>query len=322
MKTEKMNPHPIHTLTVQAHSKTYPELWNVQSPPKTLYIQGQEKSLELLNQLPMRGLAIVGTREPTPHTAHFLKSQVHALRGTKLVILSGFARGIDTIAHQAALDVGLPTLAILGAGLDIPYPRENEKLRERLLNQGGLLISEFPPGTTAYASNFLQRNRLIAAWSQATWVVEAPFRSGSLNTAYWAREHQRTCYSTPCFPGDVHQQGNQKLIDQDHATPYWGVHSLGSTWLELATHLKTSLKPGLIVRNLDSSPSSEEVILSNKVSVLTSLQGGAQVGELLDWAISVDWTPQKFYTALENAIQMGLLIDKNGLLLKNEVVSD
>ena len=88
------------------------------------------------------------------------------------------------------------------------------------------------------------RNRLIAGWAKAVWVVEASCRSGALSTARWAREQDRDCYATPCFPGDLALEGNQKLIDRHHAIPFWRAHSLGQTWLELAA--RAPVQPRLL----------------------------------------------------------------------------
>src|SRR4051812_39077234 len=107
------------------------ELWNTPHPPKELFIQGTPKAIELLECLPDRGLAVVGTRNPQTRSIGSLKKWILELEGSRLIILSGLARGIDTVAHGSALEAGLPTIAILGAGLDIDYPRQNQELRQK-----------------------------------------------------------------------------------------------------------------------------------------------------------------------------------------------
>ncbi|NBU20116.1 DNA-processing protein DprA [bacterium] len=214
------------------------EIWSIAEPPRCLYAHGKRSALTLLQYLPERGLAVVGTREPQERTQAFLKSEIRKLSSSSLIILSGLARGIDAVAHEAALDAGLPTIAVIAAGLTLEYPKETLSLRKRILDTGGLIISEYPIGTPARRQNFLQRNRMIAGWAKATWVVEAKQRSGSLNTARWARENNRTCITVPCFPENPLLKGNQILLDRDHALAYWGVHSLGAIWLDLAAAKK------------------------------------------------------------------------------------
>ena len=229
----------IESFVLTPHSPiTHPELWSIAAPPQKLYVQGKKSALKLLSHLPERGLAIVGTREPQERTKTFLKTEVLKLSSSSLIILSGLARGIDAVAHEAALDAGLPTIAVIAAGLTLSYPKETLELRKRIVDTGGLIISEYPLGTAARKENFLQRNRIIAGWSKATWVVEANQRSGSLNTARWARENHRTCLTLPCFPGNPLLMGNQTLLDRDHALAYWGTHSLGAIWLDLASPRK------------------------------------------------------------------------------------
>ncbi|MEK7691059.1 MAG: DNA-processing protein DprA [Bdellovibrionota bacterium] len=175
------------------------------------------------------GLAIVGTRQPTPKSRQFLRESIAALRGSHLTIISGFALGIDSEAHAAALDSGLRTVAVVAGGLDLDYPRANSELRTQILEAVGLIISESPLRTYPYHSDFLLRNRLIARWSRATLVVEAAARSGALSTASWALKYGRDVYAIPTFPGDPCFAGNQRLLDEG-AYPFWGPHSLGSSW--------------------------------------------------------------------------------------------
>jgi DNA processing protein len=232
------------------------ELWNITLPPQRLFIEGRPSALSLLQRLPEAGLAVVGSREPHEYSQRFLKREIHKLQSSSLIILSGLARGIDSIAHESALEAGLPTIGVIAAGLDIAYPRETLPLRRKILEAGGLIISEYPLSTPAYKPHFLQRNRLIAGWSKATWVVEAKRRSGSLNTARWARENQRTCLTLPCSPGDERFGGNEILLDRDHALAYWGIHSLGAIWLEFATQYESHSFPY-------SSPHSTQSVNTN-----------------------------------------------------------
>ncbi|MFZ9596576.1 MAG: DNA-processing protein DprA [Bdellovibrionia bacterium] len=226
---------PTWELSARELSHLSPELLDVPHPPSRLYIQGREEALDLLKKLPERGLSIVGTRTPQGKSLGLIQKEIPALTSFPLVIVSGFARGVDTQAHETALEHQLPTIAILGTGIDQDYPKPNRSLRLKILKASGLMISEYAPGQPGLGHQFLLRNRLIAGWSKATLMVQAGFRSGALNTASWCRQMNRTCYAVPCFPGDPFLGGNQVLLDRDHAEPFWGIHSLGSSWLELAT---------------------------------------------------------------------------------------
>jgi predicted Rossmann fold nucleotide-binding protein DprA/Smf involved in DNA uptake len=248
----------------------------------------------------------------------FLESRIAELAPTSLVIVSGMARGIDSVAHASALRAGLPTVGILGTGLDLAYPKESLPLRSLILKQGGLLVSEFPPGTRGFQSNFLQRNRLIAGWTQATWVVEASYRSGALNTAHWAREQNRTCFAVPSFPGDPTLSGNQTLLDRDHALPFWGVHSLGASWLELATgtqSLNPKSSPTQDHPQIDLLRGTDAEALCLKVKQMTHIQGGVQIPEILNWALTGGWKPEQFFVALDLSLKSKRIRDFFGTLV-------
>jgi DNA processing protein len=218
-------------------SGCYESLWSVPRPQlHELWVEARDHSaLSLLEMLPDRGLAIVGTRRPLARSEWFTQELVRGLRGSRLVVVSGLARGIDRVAHESALESGIPTIGVLGCGHDHTYPPESQPLREAILDSGGLIISEFAPGMHPARQHFVRRNRCIAAWSKATCVIEAPAKSGSLLTADYAMERHATLFSVPSFPGDRAFAGNQRLIDEHAAIPLWGAHSLGAAWLELAT---------------------------------------------------------------------------------------
>ncbi|MBU6374389.1 MAG: DNA-processing protein DprA [Bdellovibrionales bacterium] len=213
-------------------------LWSVPRPElQELWIEAKnESALELLTQLPHRGLAVVGTRRPHPQSEHFTEAFLRSIRGSELIILSGLARGIDRVAHEEALHHGLPTIAVLGCGHHHHYPPESAVLREQIITAGGLVISEFPPDSPPLKQNFVKRNRCIAAWSHATCVIEAPAKSGALITADYAMERHATVFCVPSFPGDPAFAGNQRLLDEHAAIPLWAAHSLGAAWLEFAAH--------------------------------------------------------------------------------------
>jgi DNA protecting protein DprA len=201
-----------------------------------LEIETENSPHLLLDGLSEKGLAIIGTRYPQHRSFELLEKTMQELRGSELVIVSGFARGIDSRAHELALDHGLKTVAILGCGLNVDYPRENRYLRKRILESGGMILSPFERDAPAYAGNFLKRNRLIAFFSKAVWVVEAGAISGTLNTAKHASELNRDLYATSCFPNDRYFEGNEKLLSQQRtdqhpiADPFFNTFSLCKTW--------------------------------------------------------------------------------------------
>lgn len=290
------------------------DLWQVPNPPEVLFVQGRPEALRLLERLPESGLAIVGTRQPQPRSVSFLERQMIELTGSQLIIVSGMARGIDAIAHAGAIRAGLPTLGILGTALDIPYPRATLPLREKILQHGGLIVSELPPGTRGFPSQFIQRNRLIAGWSKAVLVAEAAQKSGALNTAYWAREQNRMCFAVPCFPGDPSLSGNQSLIDRDHAIPFWGPHTLGAAWLQLAAR-PAKLKPPRqkAAETLIQLTDTESLCL--EVKRLTHSQGGAPISEALNWALQGGWPADRFFAALSHGLQTLQIQDQRGTLI-------
>ncbi len=209
-------------------------LWQAPEPPQELYIAGQRSAFEMLRQLPLHGLAVVGARDHTGRCEKLMDTVIKKLKDSPLVIVSGLARGIDTLAHLTAIKYGIPSIGISGVGIDTHYTDEYQALKNNLIGSGGLVITEYGPKVVTKPMHFLMRNRLIASYTQATWVVEAKKRSGALNTARWAREEGRTCYATPCHPDDTDFAGNRILIERDQALPLWSTSDLGSVWLDLA----------------------------------------------------------------------------------------
>ncbi|UCC48121.1 MAG: DNA-processing protein DprA [Gemmatimonadota bacterium] len=188
----------------------YPKaLRRLPQPPPILHVQGR---LELLER---PGIAVVGTRCHTTYGRDATVSIVLGLVRAGYVIVSGLARGIDSIAHRTALDVGGDTVGVLGTGLDVPYPPEHEDLAA-LMAERGCLVTEFPPGTPPLKYHFPQRNRLIAGLARAVLVVEAPEKSGALITAHYALDEGKEIFAVP---GPIHNEssrGTHRLI-QDGA---------------------------------------------------------------------------------------------------------
>lgn len=177
-------------------------------PPELLYVKGELPS-ENLNFL-----GVVGTRKLTSYGREATRNIIEGLRNHNFIVISGLALGIDAIAHQAALQNNIKTAAVLGSGLseEALYPRENKKLAEKILDQGGALMSEYPYSMKAQYSAFPQRNRIIAGLSRAVLVVEAPEKSGALGTANFALEYNREVLAVP---GPIFQEtsrGTNNLI--------------------------------------------------------------------------------------------------------------
>lgn len=201
-------------------------------PPRELWVRGKKSALALLERLPNHGLTIVGSRVPRSESRILVRDTLRRLRNSSLIILSGIARGIDAEAHQGALNSGIPTIAILGGGFDRFYPEQNRELGNKILEQGGLWISEFSPDTEPLPYYFLQRNRLLAAYSNGTWIVEAGEKSGTLSTADFAFESGKTVWITPSFPNDTAFAGNLKLIRRHPESQlFFDATSFASVWM-------------------------------------------------------------------------------------------
>ena len=169
----------------------YPQLLKqIHDPPVLLYAKG---NTELL---PRPAIAVVGTRRPTPYGRAVAEKLVKDLVAAGLAHVSGMARGIDAAAHKGALAGGGASVAVLGTGVDVPYPRENRKLYNELVERG-LVLSEFPLGSTPFPQNFPIRNRIISGMSLAVVVVEGAQYSGSLITARLAMEQDREVMAVP-----------------------------------------------------------------------------------------------------------------------------
>jgi DNA processing protein len=183
---------------------SYPQnLRQLGAPPAVLYYKGSLPT--------QRSIAIVGTRQATPWAAGWTSTLARELAEAGIGIISGLARGIDTHAHKAALEVGGYTLGVLGSAIDKIYPAENRVLADQMH-----LVSEFALGTPPMAELFPRRNRIVAALAQAVLVVEAGEKSGALITARFALELGRDVLAVPGRPGDVLSVGTNRLI-QDGA---------------------------------------------------------------------------------------------------------
>jgi DNA processing protein len=182
-----------------------PLLKEIPDPPLALHVRGNP---ELLHT---SGVAIVGSRRASPYALNAAGHLVRQLAASRLTIVSGLARGVDAAAHEAALAAGLPTIAVLGTGIDLTYPRSNARLFRRIADEG-LIVTEFPPGTPPMRENFPVRNRLISGLTLGTVIVEASTRSGSLITARLAAEQGREVFAVPGSIFSGSSEGGHRLV--------------------------------------------------------------------------------------------------------------
>lgn len=188
--------------------ENYPSiLREIYDPPIALFCRGN------LDLLTTEGLGVVGTRTPTRYGKDMATSFSQSLSGHGLTMVSGAARGVDAMVHDACLKVSGRTVAVLGNGVDRSYPAENKTLLEQI-SQEGLLVSEFLMGSKPDAPNFPRRNRIISGLTLGTLVIEAAERSGSLITAYFALDQNREVFAIPGPVTSRQSRGTHQLIKQ------------------------------------------------------------------------------------------------------------
>ena len=212
----------------------YPaQLKQIYDPPLILYVRGSDTVIS------QPGIALVGTRHPTPYGLAMAERLACDLAARGLVIFSGMARGIDTAGHRGAIATKGKTVAVWGTGVDEAYPKENKKLAEQILALGGAVISEFPIGTFPAPQNFPIRNRIISGISLGVLVVEAAEYSGTRITARCALEQNREVFAVP---GNVTNKGSwtpNTLIKQGAKL----VATWEDVWEELPTDVRLTLQP-------------------------------------------------------------------------------
>jgi DNA processing protein len=233
----------------------YPEfLKTIPDPPIILYILGEIKARDEV------ALAVIGSRSPTPYGRMTAESLSKALAEIGFTIVSGMARGIDSIAHRAALAAGSRTIAVLGSGLGVVYPPENRSLMEKIACSGAV-ISEFPLFTKPEKANFPSRNRLISGLSLGVIVIEAAATSGSLITANHALEQNREVFAVPGNIQSPKSKGSNWLIKKGAKL----VESIEDILEELPLSVREQLKP----LNSTSSETSLEGLTSEESLILS-----------------------------------------------------
>ncbi len=262
--------HNIKVVTID--SDEYPEnLLNLDVPPCVLYIKGNFIDL---NRYP--SISIVGSRRPSQYGAYAAEHISRGIAQKGYIVISGLADGIDSFAHLGAVNADMPTVAVLGCGIDIVYPSSNTNLAQKILKDG-MIISEYAPGTPPAKHRFPERNRIIAALSLATAVIETNEKSGSLITSKFALELGKDIFALPGNITSPRSDGTNALIRD-------GAYIVTKAE-DITSHYESRYKDFLYVKdNADSDkPSAKSYIDSysesfdkNNISesILTLLQQG------------------------------------------------
>ena len=242
----------------------YPQcLKEISNPPLKLYYKG---NLDLLKD--ERLIAVVGTRNPSSYGKLCCEYMVKKMTSANITIVSGFAKGIDSIAHKTSLLTGGKTIAVIASGLDIVYPASNLSLY-REIEEKGLILSEYEAGVKPFKFNFPQRNRIIAGLSKGTIVVESKDRGGSLITADLALEFNRDVYAVP---GDVfseYSKGCNNLIRDSKAKSLSNINELldDYSWKieEKNINNKYTQNQLLILNSLSSEKNLDNILMETKI---------------------------------------------------------
>jgi len=248
------NYHKLNTTELPQRLKV------IDSPPKQLFIIG--KNLDALLQKPT--VTIVGSRRPTSYGREVTSHLARELTKHGVVIVSGLALGVDSIAHQACLDAGGHTVAVLPCGPDAIYPNTHRNLAKRIVNQGGALITEYAPETPPLRQNFIARNRLVSGLGDVVIITEAAEKSGTLHTANFALNQGKTVMAIPGPITSTLSKGTNNLI-KTGALPL------------------TDIDDVLYQLGIDDSVLSKEIIAntSEEHIILTLLQKGVRDGHTL-----------------------------------------
>lgn len=274
-------------------SAAYPErLKEIYDPPPVLWARGDT------GLLTRPGIAVVGTRHPSPYGSGVAEMLSRDLAARRLLIISGMARGIDSCAHKGALAARTPTVAVWGTGIDVVYPKENRKLAEDILAAGGAIVSEVPLGTFPAPQNFPRRNRIISGLSIAVLVVEASENSGTRVTARCAAEQNRDVFAVP---GNVTNKGSwtpNTLIKQGaKLTATWE-----DVWEDLPSQVRLELEEAAGSASRIEAQASllpDPVLRSEEARVLEILRAdeSLQIDDILD-ALDTQLTSSEVFTAL------------------------
>ncbi len=263
--------YPIKQIVVK---ECFPALAEIPSPPKRLFIRGN---------LPLKDfilLTVVGSRKISPYGKEAIRKIISGLKGYPIIIVSGLALGVDSVAHEEALSTGIPTIAIPGSGLDesVIYPRTHLNLAKRIIEAGGCLLSEFDPNEKAAIWTFPKRNRIMAGISKATLVIEAEKPSGTLITSKLATDFGRDVFAVPGSIFSKNSEGPHMLI------------KLGATPIENSEDVLEAL--GFDISKKDNLPAGRQVLLElsdeekTLLAILATPKSRDEIICELNWEIS------------------------------------
>ena len=264
----------VRASTIALSDDDYPPLLaEIIDPPLALHVRGNRSLLA------NAAIAVVGSRRASAYGTNAARRLTSDLTRSGLTIVSGLALGIDAAAHEAALDGGGGTIAVLGTGIDISYPRSNARLRERI-EKDGLVVTEFPPGTPPLPENFPMRNRVISGLTLGTVIVEATSRSGSLITARMAAEQGREVFAVPGPIFSPGAEGTHRLIQYGAKL----VHDVDDVLEELPGEFRAKrearAEPPDELRGVLSVLSREEALHIETIAARLS-RGTSQISEAL-----------------------------------------
>jgi DNA processing protein len=272
---------------------TYPEpLKQIYDPPLILYVRGNVEAIA------QPGIAVVGTRHPTPYGLGMAERLACDLAGRGLVIFSGLARGVDAAAHRGAINAKGKTVAVFGTGVDIIYPKENTRITEQMLALGGALISEFPMNTFAAPQNFPIRNRIISGISIGVLVVEAAEYSGTRITSRCALEQNREVFAVPGNVTNKNSWGPNTLIKQGA--------KLTATWEDVWEELPTAVRLALTPATGDESQAGQTASLfgeselpphERKILKLLKADAATHIDEIVE-LLELDLSSSEIFAAL------------------------
>lgn len=202
----------IHVITI--FDENYPEKLEIMGKkrPLILYVRGN------LDALSKPNIAVIGTRKPLKLSETFEEELVkNVVNTTNRVVVSGLALGCDKIAHKTTVDEGKTTIAVLPSGLDNVKPATNKKLADEIIQTGGCLVSEYEPDKSVYKSTYVERDQIVAAFSDAIFVVECGIESGTMHTVGFANDYQRQIYTF--IPKEIPNcafDGNEFILNEYH----------------------------------------------------------------------------------------------------------
>jgi DNA processing protein len=272
---------------------TYPaQLRQIYDPPLILYVRG---NVEAITQ---PGIAVVGTRHPTPYGLGMAERLASDLANRGLVIFSGLARGVDAAAHRGAINAKGKTVAVFGTGVDIIYPKENTRITEQILALGGALISEFAMNTFAAPQNFPIRNRIISGISIGVLVVEAAEYSGTRITSRCALEQNREVFAVPGNVTNKNSWGPNTLIKQGA--------KLTATWEDVWEELPSAVRLALTPSTGDESQTGKTASLfgeselpphERKILKLLKADEAVHIDEIVEF-LELDMSSSEIFAAL------------------------